>query len=399
MSAIIGGLSSVRKEITRVSSLYPDGHLYLLEDPMQWIPNNPASLRLVRNLELNLDIISDDEEKIGKSFEQLPELFRLYMFLPDSITNLQNPITLDLSYCHSLTNLPVNLGQLVNLRHLSLLGCPLTSLPDSMAKLCSLETLDLSGCCAVKDYPQFLELSACLDVGLKHLSFHDCGDIEFLPDSISKLYFELKDLPPNMDQLVSLRHLFLIGFCELPASFDQLIGLRHLSIGYCEIWSLPDSITNLSNLETSILKGCDNLTALPVNMGRLVNLRCLSLESFPIESLPNVGGLHNWKSLGLTSYSLRKLPEDLGEFVKLVRLNIGSSEIKCLPSSICKLHNLQSLILSDCFRLETLLPLSLNDSPLITAVDCKKIQETTWGELRKEITPFSQQMVNEQATR
>lgn len=133
-------------------------------------------------------------------------------------------------------------------------------------------------------------------------------------------------------------------------------------------------------------------------MGQLVNLGCLSLESCPIESFPDVTGLHNLESLELTCYSLRKLPEDLGELVKLVRLNIGGSEIKCLPSSISKLHNLHSLILSDCFKLETLLPLNLNDSAVIIAFGCTKIRETTWGELRKEITPFSEQMVAEATT-
>ncbi|XP_034703878.1 putative disease resistance RPP13-like protein 1 [Vitis riparia] len=76
-----------------------------------------------------------------------------------------------------------------------------------------------------------------------------------------------------------LRVLSLAGYLmgEVPSSIGELIHLRYLNFSYSRIRSLPNSVGNLYNLQTLILRGCDQLTELPIGIGMLKNLRHLDI--------------------------------------------------------------------------------------------------------------------------
>lgn len=79
---------------------------------------------------------------------------------------------------------------------------------------------------------------------------------------------------------------YYIGF--LPESIGDLKLLRYLNLSYTKIRNLPESTTNLCNLQTLILKNCFYLEKWPANMYNLTNLQYLditnvnSLEEMPV---------------------------------------------------------------------------------------------------------------------
>uniref|UniRef100_A0A7N0RG38 NB-ARC domain-containing protein n=1 Tax=Kalanchoe fedtschenkoi TaxID=63787 RepID=A0A7N0RG38_KALFE len=58
--------------------------------------------------------------------------------------------------------------------------------------------------------------------------------------------------------------------------------------------------------------------------------------------------------LSLQGYSISVLPDSVGDMKLLRYMNMSGTHIKCLPQRICRLYNLQFLILRECYRLKRL---------------------------------------------
>lgn len=222
-------------------------------------------------------------------------------------TGLVSLLTLDLSRCVALEELPGGIRELAQLRKLVLRGCSaLEVFPvEGLAGLKSLEVLDVSDCEAfwealggavnfaefwvgIRELGQLQELIVCgcdivvafphdfltRNVNLKVLDFSECSARQWLPDGIG----ELQAL-----QKVVLRDCF--GLVSLPDSICQLSScLEELDLSGCKkLVALPERIGDLSSLKKLVLSGCSALHGLPYSTSELRSLQKVVLTDFGVE--------------------------------------------------------------------------------------------------------------------
>ncbi|KAL5549183.1 hypothetical protein UlMin_004414 [Ulmus minor] len=71
-----------------------------------------------------------------------------------------------------------------------------------------------------------------------------------------------------------------------PDSIGDLKHLRYLNLSGTGVEKLPDLVGTLYNLQTLLLSTCANLTQLPSNMGRLINLRQIDTTYSRLKEMP-----------------------------------------------------------------------------------------------------------------
>ncbi|KAM4105749.1 hypothetical protein ACB094_04G015800 [Castanea mollissima] len=116
-------------------------------------------------------------------------------------------------------------------------------------------------------------------------------------DDIRRLrtvYSICADLGDKLLDLKCVRDLTLSGqhIKELPNSIGEFRHLRLLRIEQTKIKVLPNSITKLYNLQTLVIKHCQNLLKLPNDLQNLISLRHIDIDHRYIKQLPiNMGRL------------------------------------------------------------------------------------------------------------
>ncbi|XP_062076927.1 putative disease resistance protein RGA3 [Humulus lupulus] len=153
-----------------------------------------------------------------------------------------------------------------------------------------------------------------------------------------------------------LRTLILVGeLMKLPTNIGDLIHLRYLSIdsGVETILNVPPTIGNLFNLQT--LKFLSRIKELPEEVGKLINLRHLRLSEGLTESrLKSIGNLTSLQTLdnrdqSFWAYNKQRMIIDVRDFQKLNSLRkiwleiLGKEEHK-EEAKEAQLHNKTALV-------------------------------------------------------
>ncbi|KAL2896280.1 putative disease resistance RPP13-like protein 1 [Bienertia sinuspersici] len=103
-------------------------------------------------------------------------------------------------------------------------------------------------------------------------------------------YYLSKSVLKSLEQFGCLRVLSLCGYkiTHIPDSIGSLLLLRYLDFSFTNIEELPDSICDLSNLQTLLLRHCERLKKLPAMTKNLLHLRHLDIEGTKrLEEMPN----------------------------------------------------------------------------------------------------------------
>ncbi|KAL3499750.1 hypothetical protein ACH5RR_038843 [Cinchona calisaya] len=231
---------------------------------------------------------------------------------------------------------------------------------ESLEKMKKLRLLKIHNAC-VSRCPN------CIANEMRWLDWHGYPS-KFLPDS-----FQAK-------KLVSLK-LQYSRIIQLWKDIKFLEKLKFIDLSHSKKLIRTPDFTGIPNLERLILEDCSSLVEIHPSAGhlkrlQLLNLRsCTNLRSLPkqiileklevmilsgcskVDEFPEILGPMNCViEVYLEATSLKEIPPSIFEYLpSLVILNLSyCKNLTSLPSSICRLKCLETLILSGCSKLEKL---------------------------------------------
>jgi Leucine-rich repeat (LRR) protein len=209
----------------------------------------------------------------------------------------------DLSGCSRLKTFPAILGNMTSLWILKLDRTAIEELPLSFEGVSGLQTLSLENCGNISSFPSAISCLSSLEIlVLSHcprlFEPYKTAITQLLPKSCKDLSFHCHLLPkesldPNthlilysLSDLSSLISLDL-SYCNLsdgaiPNDLGYLSSLEILNLSGNEFGRIPDSICQLSNLESLYLINCNwlqSLPKLPLSLTYLYVENCPMLES------------------------------------------------------------------------------------------------------------------------
>jgi Leucine-rich repeat (LRR) protein len=255
------------------------------------LPDLFKQLTCIRSLNLSGSSIKEIPNEVGK----LIHLRNLNLAwcgelesLPETMCDLCNLQSLDVTCCHSLKELPKAIGKLVKLRHLWIYGSGVAFIPKGIERITCLRTLDVFTVCGGGEN----ESKAANLRELKNLN-HIGGSLEIQnlgggkEDASDAAEAQLK----NKKRLLRLLLYFDREKTELQANEGSLIealqppsDLENLLICSYGGLDLPDWMMTLTRLQVLELYNCTKLEVL-LPLGRLPNLECLELRLLKVRRL------------------------------------------------------------------------------------------------------------------
>ncbi|KAK7286565.1 hypothetical protein RJT34_21646 [Clitoria ternatea] len=243
----------------------------------------------------------------------------------EGVQNLVNLKEIDLRFCNNLVEVP-DLSMATNLEELSLAQCKsLHQVHPSILSLDKLQDLDLEGCTEIESLQTNNHLKSLRNIRLSNCS--SLKEFSVSSENLERLWLDgtsIQELPSSIWRSEKLMLIDLNG-CDYLNSVENKVSyafegsLNSLVLSRCKqlnAWNLCSILDSLPSLTLLRLENCENLQALPDNIGLLSSLERLILSGSNVEILsPNIKNLVMLKELKLDNcrklVSLPKLPQSL----------------------------------------------------------------------------------------
>jgi len=235
-------------------------------------------------------------------------------------------VSLDLSRL-GLREIPVELGQLPDLKILNLSYNQLSHLSPILERLSSLKKLNLA----------FNRLS---NLTLEERHLPELEVLNLSHNLFTQIPHQLLWLPKLIELDISFNLL-----SHLQPTIEQLFNLETLKLSNNRLGELVPEIGQLSRLKALSLSS-NQLRKLPPTIGQLFNLETLDLSNNRLGELaPEIGQLSSLKLLLLAKNQLQHLPGELGNLLRLETLYLNNNRLQNLPRELGQLLNLKTLFL------------------------------------------------------
>jgi Leucine-rich repeat (LRR) protein len=277
---------------------------------------------------------------------------------PIELTELKNLRTLDLSMT-SLTEIPEDIKLLPNLKKLHLNYNHIVKLPQAFGDLEKLEELYMYYNTVITEMPIVISKL----VNLKRINFSQCDKLSVIPNEISLLQnleflsladTKVQELPNDFGKLRNLKSLTLTGTLikTLPASFSELKNLEYLlaDADELDVLNLIDRIKDLPKLhclKLSLQKDYPKELHLLTKVKTLYIKQNYTLFRQGYKYLPipeNITQMPNVEILDLVNNNqANALPQNIGHWQKLEQLDITCTAIKEFPESLKQIETIKKI--------------------------------------------------------
>lgn len=131
---------------------------------------------------------------------------------------------------------------------------------------------------------------------------------------------------------------------ESLSGIGYLKSITELSVAKCEVEEIPVEISQCKKLKRLNLLKAYSLKKLPENIGELAELEYINVCLTKVDNLPkSIGNLKKLKYLYASAIPLIDVPESIGDCESLIILDLHSTKITQIPDSVTNLKNLKSL--------------------------------------------------------